>query len=204
MLFVAELLIVVVVGLGCSSRLSRNKEALLSERVFADLPASTSAPDNPAVDFKKMRPGDEIVINFTRPDGTELPFGGIIRDDGTVTLLSNKVFIAAEKTTRDFEKEIANFYGPKLYLIPVAAPAPIEVSGEVEAPGKCPFSAGMTVLKAIESAGGNTERANLRKVKLIRGDGRQFLVNCVQARREAQLDVPVFPDDRIIVPGRFW
>jgi hypothetical protein len=116
MLFIAGLLIVAVVGLGCSA-LSRNKEVVASEPVFTDLPPSTSAPDNPRVELEKMRPGDQIVINFTQPDGKELPFTGKIQDDGTVTLLSNKVFIAAGKTAREFENDVSDHYGPKVYPI---------------------------------------------------------------------------------------
>src|SRR5262245_37493770 len=104
-LFFAGFLIVAVVGPGCGT-LSRNNEA-----VFADLPPSTSETDHPEVDREKMRPEDVIVIHFMRPDWRELPFTGKIREDGTVTLLSNKVFIAAGKTVRDFEKEVANHYG---------------------------------------------------------------------------------------------
>jgi protein involved in polysaccharide export with SLBB domain len=147
-LFIAGLLMVAVVGFGCDGTLSRNKEAVASEPVFADLPPSTSAPDNPEVNLETIRPGNVIAINFR------------------------------------------------------TVPAPIEVNGAVEAPGKLPFTTGMTVLKAIESAGGFTEGASQRRVRLIRADGRQLLVNCIEARREAQLDVPVFPNDRIIVPGR--
>jgi hypothetical protein len=116
MQFIAGFLIAVVVGLGCGAPLSRNKE-VASDPVFAELPPSTSAPDNPEVGLEKIRPGDQIVINFTQPDGKELPFTGKIQDNGTVTLLSNKVFIAAGKTAREFEKEVANHYGPKLYPI---------------------------------------------------------------------------------------
>lgn len=109
---IAGFLIVAVIGPGCSGTRSRNKAP-----VFADLPPSTSAPDNIDVDLEKMRPGDVIVITFAQPDGKNLPFSSKIRDDGTVTLLSNKVFIAAGKTAREFEKEVSNHYGPKLYPI---------------------------------------------------------------------------------------
>ena len=117
MLFVAELLTIAFVGAGCGGTLSRNKEPVASGPVFADLPPSTSATDNPEVELEKMRPGDVIAITFRQPDGKELPFTGKIRDDGTVTLLSNKVFIAAGKTAREFEKEVSNHYGPKLFPI---------------------------------------------------------------------------------------
>jgi hypothetical protein len=117
MLFIAELLIVAFVGAGCGGTLSRNMEPVASGPDFADLPPLTSATDNPEVELETMRPGDQIVINLMQPDGKELPFTGKIRNDGTVTLLSNKVFIPAGKTAREFEREVANHYGPKLYPI---------------------------------------------------------------------------------------
>lgn len=200
-LLIAGLLTVTVVDVGCRSVLSKHKESVASGPVFADLPPS---PDNPEVDLEKMRPGDEIAINFAQPGEGELPFIGKIRDDGTVTLLSNKVFTAAGKTAREFEKEVHASYGLKLYQIGETDPPPIEVSGEVTTPGKRPFSGPLTILKAIESAGGFTERANKRKVKIIRADGTFLLVNCVKARADARLDVPVYPADQIFVPGRLW
>lgn len=111
-LFITGILILAVVGPGCSGALSRNQAP-----AFADLPPSTSDTDNLEVDRQKMRPGDLIVITFAQPDAKNLPFSSKILDDGTVTLLSNEVFIAAGKTVRDFEKEVANRYGPRLYPI---------------------------------------------------------------------------------------
>ena len=114
MLIIAGCLIVAVIAPGCGGTLSKNKEAVASGPVFADLPPSTSELGNPGVGLEKMRPGDQIVISFMQPGGRELPITGKVQDDGTVTLLSNKVFIAAGKTAREFEKEVANHYGPKL------------------------------------------------------------------------------------------
>jgi protein involved in polysaccharide export with SLBB domain len=201
--------LIAAIGAGCSGTLSRNK-AVARGPVFEDLRIS-SAPDESEEevvmrpgDAIPIKPGDVIAINFKQPGGRELQFVGKIRDDGTVTLLSNKVFIAAGRTARQFEMEVYASYGPKLYSIAVTDPAPIIVFGEIKSPGKRPFTGPTTVLKAIESAGGFTDRANQRTVKLIRADGQQLLVNCVKVRKEAQLDVPVFPNDRIFVPGQLW
>src|SRR5262245_23889509 len=98
MLIIAGLLTVAVFGLGCSGTLSTKKEAVASGPVYADLSPSMSAPDNAEVELEKMRPGDVIEFNVMQQDEKVLPIVGRIRDDGTVTLLSNKVFIAAGKT----------------------------------------------------------------------------------------------------------
>jgi polysaccharide export outer membrane protein len=143
----------------------------------------------------------DVIVITLMPEGRELPFTGKIQGSGTVTLLSNKVFVAAGKTAREFEKEVASHYGPKLFT-PVthpAHPAPIEVDGEVKAPGRQPFTGPTTVLKAIQSAGGFTERANKRRVRLVRADGRACMVNCVKAREVPRQDLEVYPGVRVLV-----
>jgi protein involved in polysaccharide export with SLBB domain len=64
------------------------------------------------------------------------------------------------------------------------------------------------VSKAIAAAGGFTDFANKRSVKLIRRDGRSQKVNYNKALahpEQPELDPTVFPDDKIHVPRRiFW
>ena len=63
----------------------------------------------------------------------------------------------------------------------------------------------MTVLKAIASAGGVTDFANKRNVKLIHADGRKKSINIKKAIDQPALDLQVYPDDKVIVPRRlFW
>jgi protein involved in polysaccharide export with SLBB domain len=192
---IAGLLTATILASGCRSIRSKDKEVVASGTVYTDLRISPASDESG--EQIVMRPGDEIVINFAQPSGREIPFIGKIQNDGTVTLLSNKVFIAAGKTAPEFQKEVSNYYGSNFCPITVTDPAPILVFGEVKAPGKRPFSGALTVLKAIESTGGFTKRANPRHVKLVRSDGRQYVVNCINAR----MDLQVYPDDRIVVPS---
>ena len=60
------------------------------------------------------------------------------------------------------------------------------------------------MLKAIASAGGFTDFANKKKVKLTRVDGRTQTVNCVKALDNPSLDLEVYPGDKIHVPRRLW
>ena len=55
------------------------------------------------------------------------------------------------------------------------------VNGEVRSPARQIYNSRITVLKAIASAGGFTDFANKKKVKLTRVDGRTQTVNCVKA-----------------------
>ena len=78
------------------------------------------------------------------------------------------------------------------------------VGGEVKREGPNPYLPGMTVLKAIQHAGGFTEFANRKKVRITREDGRQETINCDKAVKNPKFDKPIYPDDRIDVPRRWF
>ena len=66
-------------------------------------------------------------------------------------------------------------------------------------------SSRITVLKAIASAGGFTDFANKKKVKLTRVDGRTVYRQLRQgAGRDPELDLEVYPGDKIYVPRKLW
>jgi polysaccharide export outer membrane protein len=72
------------------------------------------------------------------------------------------------------------------------------VTGEVKRPGQYTFMKGMTVLHAISTAGGFTEKAAKKKVKTVREkDGKKvdlFLT----------MEDLIEPGDTIVVPESFW
>ena len=72
------------------------------------------------------------------------------------------------------------------------------VTGEVKRPGQYTFLKGMTVLHAISTAGGFTEKAARKKVKIVREkDGKKLELPLA-------LENPIEPGDTIIVPESFW
>jgi polysaccharide export outer membrane protein len=73
------------------------------------------------------------------------------------------------------------------------------VDGEVRQPGQKPYTGEVTVLRAIGTAGGFTEFANRKKVQLRRQNGQRFIVNYNKAIEKPELDLPVYPNDHIIV-----
>jgi polysaccharide export outer membrane protein len=75
----------------------------------------------------------------------------------------------------------------------------VSVGGEVRATGSFPFEGGMTVLKAVNRAGGFTEYANRREVRVTRINGQQITVDCKAAMKKPELDLPLYPGDRIEV-----
>lgn len=48
---------------------------------------------------------------------------------------------------------------------------PFYINGEVQKPGSYPFVPGLTLEKAIALGGGLTERASMKRVTILRGDG---------------------------------
>jgi len=155
-----------------------------------------------------IRPGNVLLITFGDLPQPLPPFDQKVKDDGSITLIYNKVFQAAGKRTGDLEKEIRDFYVPA-YFINLTVVVRISgdtrsyyVDGEVRAGGQRPYISSITVSKAIAAAGGFTDFANKRKVKLIRADGRKQIINCNQVLDHPELDPQVYPDDKIHVPRR--
>ncbi len=72
------------------------------------------------------------------------------------------------------------------------------VTGEVKRPGQYTFMKGMTVLNAVSTAGGFTEKAAKKRLKVVREKG---------GKKE---EVPINPEnliepgDTIVVPESFW
>jgi polysaccharide export outer membrane protein len=79
----------------------------------------------------------------------------------------------------------------------------VNVGGAVRAPNRVPFTEDMTLLAAINAAGGFNDFADQKRVRLLRGkeakvyDVRQF-------RRDPSLDVKLRPGDRVEVPQSFF
>ncbi len=167
--------------------------------------------NNSGLQAAVLRVGDSLTITFT---DTPIPipvFDEKIREDGTITLTLNKSFKAAGMTASELEKEIRKCYVPDYYKYMTVTVKPdvstqwYYVDGEVSSRGSRQiYNSRITVLKAIASAGGFTDFANKKKVKLTRVDGRSQTVNCVKALDNPSLDPEVYPGDKIHVPRRLW
>jgi polysaccharide biosynthesis/export protein len=73
------------------------------------------------------------------------------------------------------------------------------VTGQVKKPDAYKFEEGTSVIKAITMAGGFTELASERRIKIIRKTGEQEKV-----LEKVPLHTPVLPDDVIVVPESFF
>jgi len=152
--------------------------------------------------------GDLIKIEFS---GVPTPIPAHeehIKDDGTITLDLIGAVKAAGKTVGELQKEIQNAYVPKYYkkltVTVKGSDLFYYVGGEVKNPGRQLYLGPITVTGAIKSAGDFTDFANKKKVRLIRASGKILIINAIKAQDNPELDLQVYPGDKIDVPRSVW
>jgi polysaccharide export outer membrane protein len=166
-------------------------------------PGNTNAPGTDQ-GFAILRVGDMITITFADVPPLSMREQQVrIPDSGIITLPFNVRVQAAGKTTGQLEKDIRDAYVPT-FFVSLTAIVRIEdrsfvVDGEVRQPGQKPYLGEVTVLRAIGTAGGFTEFANRKKIQLRRQNGQRFIINYNKAIDNPALDLPVYPNDHIIV-----
>ncbi|HWX19184.1 MAG TPA: SLBB domain-containing protein [Candidatus Binatia bacterium] len=172
--------------------------------------APAGNPDTTLGATEVLQPGEAIIVTFSDTPMPIPAWNDAIKADGTITLMLNMTFTAAGKTRRQLEEEIRSRYVPAYYQ--TMTPSVIRqqstrfyyVLGDVKAPGRQVYIDRMTVLKAISSCGDFTDFAKKTKVRLTRGDGRIFIINCKKALKHPELDLEVFPGDKVYVPRRIF
>jgi protein involved in polysaccharide export with SLBB domain len=75
----------------------------------------------------------------------------------------------------------------------------IFVTGEVKKPDGYKYELGTTVLRAITTAGGFSDKASTGRVKIIRK-----INNVEKVLEKVKMDEPVLPGDVIVVPESFF
>jgi polysaccharide export outer membrane protein len=184
----------------------------LAESPAGDVTSTAGAvvTNSSTLEPEVLRVGDSLTVTFIDTPTVIPPFQEKIKEDGTITLTLNQLFKADGKTRGDLEKEIRARYVPDYFKYLTVTVTPdvntrwYYVDGEVKTPSRQNYISRITVLKAIASAGGFTDFANKKKVKLTRVDGRTQTVNCVKALDKPSLDPEVYPGDKIHVPRRIW
>ncbi len=170
------------------------------------------APPPTTADQSRVGPlevGDGVEIDFS---GSPNPMPSVrteIKGDGTIHLDYINDVVAAGKTPGELEKEILQDYVPKYYTHLSVTVTPsgrfFFVDGEVMAPGRILFNGPMTVTRGIAAAAGFNPFADKRHVKLYRVNAKKALtINCVKALDHPELDIPVYPGDKIFVNRRLY
>ena len=155
-----------------------------------------------------LYPGYKITIIFSGIPNPPPKHEEKIRDDGYITppYLGRPV-MAAGKTVGQLQDELQKAYVPDYFARALTVTVKTEdlfffVTGEVKSPGQKPYLSAMTVLSAIQAAGGFTEFASKRNVQIIRVGNQIETVNCDRAIKNPKLDKPIFPGDKVFVKSR--
>jgi polysaccharide export outer membrane protein len=75
----------------------------------------------------------------------------------------------------------------------------VNVGGAVRQPSRVPFTEDMTLLTAINAAGGFNDFADQKRVRLLRGKD-ATIVDIRQVRKNPSKDISLQPGDRVEVP----
>lgn len=145
----------------------------------------------------KIGPGDRIQITVYEEE--DLSFDEIlINSSGTFDFPYLGEITVEGKTAQELKRLIDSglrgdyLINPKV-MINFIAFREIYVNGEVKSPGGYPYQPGLTVDKAIALAGGFTDRASRKKIKLTPG-GKEN-----QEQKSVKLSTKVQPGDIIVI-----
>ncbi len=172
--------------------------------------APTSAPTKAPMTSSKLRVGDMVTISFSDVPAPGLQFiQARIPDDGMLTLHYSVRVKAAGLTIPEVERDIRAAYVPRLFrnltaIVRTDERGDFYVGGEVKMPNRFPLRGDMTVLRAIDSAGGFTEFANHNKIELRRQDGTRVWLSEKKVSDGKAVDLPVMPNDHITVKRRIF
>jgi polysaccharide export outer membrane protein len=178
--------------------------ALLTGCANGDLsPATGTNPRVAATSSAQLRPGDSLTVTLSSiPDPSNNPVQ--IDEQGVISLPYLGTFTAAGLTANELSQAIRGAYiGRKFYTeLSVAVTVTeryVYIGGEVQRPGRIPWSSDLTLTKAVQSAGGFTLYAKDTRVALTR-DRKAYDFDARLAQRKPEEDPVLFPGDAIQVP----
>jgi protein involved in polysaccharide export with SLBB domain len=158
-----------------------------------------------------LRVGDKVKVELTGiPDKMD-PYERDIKEDGTINLPYINDIPAATKSPSQLEMDITAAYTKGFFTHINVTVTPMArfffVMGMVNSTGgsgRILYTPGITILGAISAAGDFNPFADKRHVQVTRVDGTIRIVNCIKAIKHPDLDLPVYPGDKINVPRRVW
>ncbi len=200
----ALVLLMAVLWGGCQTGAGPATPPAATSATAPVVPAVGASGTNGGFSIDRIAVGDVIRVMYEAsvpiaPTEIQVP------ETGLVTIHMGEQVQVAGKMAADVSKDIRDLFTVKkqmykrLSVNVQVLGRTVSVGGEVRATGSFPFEGGMTVLKAINRAGGFTEYANRREVRVTRVNGQQVTVDCKAAMKRPELDVPLYPGDRIEV-----
>lgn len=157
-----------------------------------------------------MRAGDRVrVILYDIP--TPPPaVRQVIPENGILSLHMNVEYKFAGKKRADAEKEIALIYTDdrriykKITVVVEKQATFISIGGEVRNPSSLVHRGDLTVLSAIDAAGGFTEFAKRSGVIVTRGNNKRQMTVDAKKASLTKLNLPLYPGDSVYVPRSRW
>ncbi len=152
----------------------------------------------------RLRQGDPVIIYLRGIMPRDDQIEEIVDERGYVTLPYIDDVMAAGRTSSELEREIQRIYVDRqIYrTVTVNVVMPSQsyfVQGEVKQPQRFPIVTGVTMMQAIATAGGYTEFADPKRVKLTRGRDVK-IINMREVERDPQQDISIESGDVILVP----
>ncbi len=159
----------------------------------------------------QVGPGDVLQVTFYAGAEKQEEFTGTVSSVGTITSpLLGEVKVSGltiheiartmtEMLQRDF------FVNPQVLVNVKEYGGQVWVVGAVKKPGPYPYSEGLSALKACLLAGGFTDFASLRRVRVTRvvnGRPKTIGIDLAKIIRGKMDDPPLLRSDRIEVPQR--
>jgi len=177
--------------------------------LLAGASLATAAAQNGAV----LRTGDAVDIRLggVPPDEiSAVSSSYLIDDEGNINLPHIGKIHAAGLDQGRLQAIIEGTYkSQQIYTNPtITINIPkttlfVNVDGAVRSRQRVQYTSDMTLLSAINAAGGFNDFANPRKTQLIR-DGKSQIIDVRAIRQKPELDIPVKPGDQIYVPESFF
>lgn len=181
--------------------------ATLASLTGCETTAPTSAGTNPKVAASasagQLRPGDSLTVTLSGiPDASNNSVQ--IDEQGSISLPFLGVIPAAGLNTGELSNAIRQAYLDRKFYTSISVSVSVTeryvfIGGEVQRPGRIPWSPDLTLAKAVQSAGGFTLYAKESKVTLTR-DRKAYDFDVTLAQRQPEEDPLLFPGDSIQVP----
>jgi protein involved in polysaccharide export with SLBB domain len=170
-------------------------------------PNKPPPPHDPTQD--PLRIGDRIKVELTGIPDSIPALEQDIKEDGSINLPYVGRVIAAGKSPSKFEQELTAKYLSGYFTHISVTVTPVArffyVGGQVNntSGGRIIYTGPITVMGAIQAAGDFTPFSDRKHVQVTRVDGTIVKVNCIEAIKHPEKDIPIYPGDRIWVGRRF-
>lgn len=158
-------------------------------------------------------PGDVLDVRVHATGERHESFSAAVSPAGTIRCPVIGEFALAGQPLHSVANRMSEAFRAGYYLRPQVLirvlhySGRVSLTGEVRHPGLYPLNGGLTLVSAIELAGGLTHFAASRNVRVVRnmsGTPRRIEADLGRLRRGRTPDIPLHRGDRVEVPRRWF